>query len=93
MFFFFYDSEFRRGQVCEIIKNDPRRETMPKLFPDRIGKRVVIDEVMDNHLWCYDDKPVQYRINNKGRKVVEFDPSCVTTPYRCDELMVLWTKQ
>jgi hypothetical protein len=90
MFFFFAPKvEFVPGKVCEIIQNDNRHSTMPKLFPDRLGDRIVIDKVMGDYVWAYDDKSVKYRINNNGRKVVEFDPRCVTTPYRCDNLRVI----
>ncbi|KKO51979.1 hypothetical protein XI25_21100 [Paenibacillus sp. DMB20] len=87
MFFFF--EQFMSGQVCEIIKNDPRHGTMPKLFPDRIGERIVIAKIVGDYAWCHDDKPVKYRINKNGKRVVEFDPRCVTSPYPLDQLKAI----
>ncbi|GIO33104.1 hypothetical protein J2TS6_42450 [Paenibacillus albilobatus] len=84
MFFFF--EQFKRGQVCEIAKNDPRHETMPNLFPDRIGERVVIDKIDGDYLWCYDDVPVKYRINRNGKKTIDSDPRCVTSLYHYSQL-------
>lgn len=88
-FFFFSDPPFKKGQACEIVVNDNRHYTMPKLFPDRIGKRVIISNVMSDHVWCYDDKPIQYRTNKNGNEVTAFDPRCVTQPYYFNELKVV----
>jgi hypothetical protein len=73
--------------ICEIIRNDPRHITMPKLFPDRIGEKVVfVDKGISEYVWCHDYKSVTHRINNAGRRVVEHDPACITSPYRIDDL-------
>lgn len=77
------------GQVCEIVQNDPRHLTMPKVFPDRIGQRIVITKLMDDYVWAHDDKPVAYRINRFGRRVVEFDPRGVESLYRIDDIRVV----
>lgn len=89
--FFFGNSEFKKGQLCEIIQNDPRHYTMPKLFKDRIGEQVIISAVQDNShfVWAYEAKPIRYRINRLGNRVVDFDPRCVTTPYNKDDLLIL----
>lgn len=87
MFFFF--GQYRSGQVCEFVRNDPRHHTMPNLFPDRLGKRVVIDKVYPDCLWCYDDKPVTYKTSRSGRTIVDFDPRCVTDPCRPGDLRVI----
>ncbi|MGF6356143.1 hypothetical protein ABIE27_004058 [Paenibacillus sp. 4624] len=74
MFFFFF--EIKRGTVCRVISG--RDE----------GKLVVAHQVHFEMLWCYENKPVKYRINRKGEQVIEFDPACVTMPYSPDELEV-----
>lgn len=66
--FFFYD-EFKRGMVCRVTRG--RDE----------GKRVVVDKVEQETLWCYENKPVTHRVNGKGVRVIDFDPACVLTPY------------
>ncbi|ASS66392.1 MULTISPECIES: hypothetical protein [unclassified Paenibacillus] len=89
MFFLFTNDEIKPGSLCEFIRNDPRHATMPNLYPDRIGMRVVVVSVQGEWAWCYDDRPVTYRINRRGQRVVDFDPRGNTTPYQVDELSVL----
>jgi hypothetical protein len=92
MFFFFFDQiEFRPGQRCEIVKNDPRHITMPLLFPDRIGEKVIISTGTkhSDYVWAHDFRPVTYRTNSRGREVVEFDPRCVISPFPKDSLRVM----
>lgn len=73
-----------RGQRCEIVK-EPR-----EAFRDRIGKVVVIAKVYPKEgcVFAYDDKPITYKTNRKGRRVVDHDPSCIQTVYCIDALRV-----
>lgn len=93
MFFFLFEesSVFKRGSVCELIQNDPRRATRPDLYPDRMGKRVIVSEVFeeDGLVWAYEARPARYRINQRGKRVCEYDPRCVTSLYWMDHLQVL----
>lgn len=89
MFYFFFGPEIKSGQLCEFVRNDPRHCTMPKLFPNRIGKRVVVDKVTGEWLWCFDDKRVTYKTNRRGQTVIEFDPRCVTSPYHAEDLIAV----
>lgn len=76
MFFFFSTpappatkDKYRSGVVCKIIRNDPRHETMPKLYPDRIGQEVMITEAATDPpgwVWGYE---IQY-----GRKPTSVQP-------------------
>lgn len=93
MFFFLFaeSNRFKRGEVCELIANDPRREARPDLYEDRIGKRVIVDELDEDNgwVWAYEDRPARYRINKRGKRVCEYDPRCVTKPYKQEWLKVL----
>lgn len=88
--FFFFDSptppkkrdKFQRGTVCKIVKNDPRHETMPKLYPDRIGQEVMITEVSaDPPGWVW------------GHEIQISRKPTSTQPYRTDWLKPLSLKQ
>lgn len=73
---------FERGQRCEIVTSR---------FPADIGKRIVVTRVNleFRSVWAHDDKPIRYRINRNGRKVVDYDPRCIETGYGFDQLKVL----
>lgn len=75
-FLFFYFEEFQPGMVCRLKRG------MDK------GKMVVVHKVQEDMLWCYDNRPVKYRTNRRGEKVVEFDPACVMSPYSADNLEI-----
>lgn len=83
MFFFFFFEEdrerYKPGTVCRVI-GDERKE----------GMEVVIHQVYSRpnglSLWCYENKPVRYRINQRGEKVIDFDPACVMSPYSPENL-------
>lgn len=51
-----------------------------------IGRVVVVAKVNERSVWAYDDKPVTYRTNRQGRRVVDSDPKCIQTLYGFDEL-------
>ncbi|OBZ08908.1 hypothetical protein A8L34_22405 [Bacillus sp. FJAT-27264] len=90
MFIFFFGppappahtSKYRPGVVCKIIHNDLRHETMPTLYPDRIGQEVMITEAATDPagwVWGYE---IQI-----GRR-----PSS-TQPFRTDWLKPLNAQQ
>ena len=78
-------SAFRPGVRCEIIA-----ASHPSASRD-VGKRVIVDRVNPEYgsVWAHDDKPVTYRINRAGRRVVDHDPRCIQTIYGVDQLQVL----
>lgn len=76
VFLFFYFEEFKPGIVCR-LKNGIDK-----------GKMVVVQQIQDDMLWCYDNRPVKYRTNRKGQKVIDFDPACVTAPYSPSSLEI-----
>lgn len=77
--------QFRPGQRCEIVSVHHR------VFERDIGKRIIITKVHADtrQVWAYDDKPVRYRINRNGRRVVECDPACIQSIYSFDALRIL----
>lgn len=79
-FFFFNDQEYKPGMVCRVVRGWEK------------DKKVVIHQVRSHpdglSLWCYENKPVTYRINGKGNKVIEFDPACVMSPYSPSDLEI-----
>ncbi|MEK3824447.1 hypothetical protein [Paenibacillus sp. FSL K6-1558] len=67
-FLFFYFEEFKPGMVCRVVGS-----------PD--NKMVVVHKVFEDMLWCYDNRPVEYKLNSKKQRVIAFDPACVMSPY------------
>jgi hypothetical protein len=74
--FFFFEQAFKPGVVCRVIGGSDE------------GKMVVVHQIFENMLWCYDNRPVTHRINRKGQKVIDFDPACVLSPYSPGQLEV-----
>lgn len=75
MFLFFFDG-FKRGMVCRVVHSRHGDD----------GKKVVIHQINGDMFWCYENRPVSYRTNRKGEKVIDFDPACFLTPYSSDAL-------
>lgn len=75
MIFFFYSREIEPGTVYRVL-NGHRNA----------GKSVVMHQVQEDMLWCYENRPVTYRVNRKGDRVIDFDPACITSPYSPDYL-------
>jgi ribosomal protein L17 len=68
------------GSRCRIVSvNHP-------CFSSNIGKYVIVARVFDNVVTVYDDKPVTYRINKLGKRVVDYNPSCTQTFYMKEQL-------
>ncbi|WP_144940155.1 hypothetical protein [Paenibacillus sp. 32O-W] len=78
MFFFFFDDDrvkYQPGTVCRVVGRDE-------------GKTVVIHQISEDTLWCYENRPVRHRINRQGVKVIDFDPACILSPYGYDVLEI-----
>ncbi|WP_193387859.1 hypothetical protein [Xanthomonas phaseoli] len=57
------------------------------VFARDVGKAVIVDRFAGlGMVWAHDDKPVTYRTNRAGRRVVAFDPCCVQSLYHADDL-------
>ncbi|MBR8087077.1 klcB [Burkholderia vietnamiensis] len=57
------------------------------VFERDVGKVVIVDRFAGlGMVWAHDDKPVTYRTNRAGRRVVAFDPTCVQSLYHMDDL-------
>ncbi|WP_367899703.1 hypothetical protein [Xanthomonas oryzae] len=57
------------------------------VFARDVGKVVIVDRFAGlGMVWAHDDKPVTYRTNRAGRRVVAFDPSWVQSLYHMDDL-------
>lgn len=65
------------------------------MFEDNIGKKVIITEVRPDtrQVWAHDDKPIRYRMNRNGRKVVDHDPRCIHSIYGFDDLKILESQE
>lgn len=82
------------GSVCEIIAEDPRKEQLPHLFTKtEIGKRVIVSQLSIDRgarwVWAYEAKPRRYKTTSKGKKICEYDPSCMIAPYPAERLLLL----
>lgn len=77
--------DFRPGVRCEIIS------VHHPCFSSAIGKVVFVTKVSADTLqvWAHDDRPVTYKANRNGKRVVDSDPRCIQTVYSMDGLRVL----
>lgn len=77
--------EFRPGQRCEIVS------VHHPVFAKYIGKRIIIVKVHPEtrQVWAHDDRPVTYKTNRAGRRVVDSDPSCIQSVYGFDQLRLI----
>nr|pir klcB protein - Enterobacter aerogenes plasmid R751 [Klebsiella aerogenes] len=73
------------GQRCEIVS------VHHPVFAKEIGKRVIIVKVHPDtrQVWAHDDRPVTYKTNRAGRRVVDSDPSCIQSIYGFDQLRLI----
>lgn len=56
-------------------------------FARDVGKVVIVDRFAGSGMvWAHDDKPITYRTNRAGRRVVDFDPQCVQSLYHMNDL-------
>ena len=79
------DEGFRVGQRCEIVR------VHHPLFAKEIGKQIIITRVSQGtrQVWAHDDKPLKYRINRNGNRVIDYDPRCIQAIYGFDNLRIL----
>ncbi|PCO29955.1 klcB, partial [Escherichia coli] len=54
-------------------------------------KRIIIVKVHPDtrQVWAHDDRPVTYKTNRAGRRVVDSDPSCIQSIYGFDQLRLI----
>lgn len=76
--------EFYIGARCEVVS------VHHPVFTKTIGTIVKIVTIYDTgNVQAYEDKPVRYRINRRGDRVVDFDPTCIRSFYSVDQLKLL----
>lgn len=73
---------FFPGQKCQVVG------VHHAVFAGDIGKRLVVVKVCEEGrmVWACDDRPVTYRVNRAGRRVIASDPSCIQSLYGIDYL-------
>lgn len=76
----------RAGRDTPPLFVHQRCKVVSSRFGTGVGRVVVVAKVNDRSVWAYDDKPVTYRTNRLGRRVVDSDPKCIQTLYGFDEL-------
>lgn len=76
---------FGPGQRCEIVS------VHHPVFAKEIGKRVIITKVCPDtrQVFAHEDRPVTYKLNRAGRRVVDSDPRCIQSIYGFEQLRVL----
>lgn len=76
---------FAPGVRCEVVS------VHHPCFSHYIGKRIIITKVHPDtrQVWAHEDKPVTYRTNRAGRRVVDHDPRCIQSIYSFDDLRIL----
>jgi hypothetical protein len=76
---------FRVGQRCEIVS------VHHPVFAKEIGKQIIITRVSQDtrQVSAHDDKPLRYRINRNGHRVIDYDPRYIQTIYGFDNLRIL----
>jgi len=85
----------RIGSVCEIVSEDPRKETLPHLYTEtEIGKRIVVTELSidGKSKWAWGYR-VQLRpilpVGEQRSKRLEYDPRCSVAPYQVGRLKLI----
>lgn len=73
------------GSRCQIVSVYHRSQL------NTLGRVVVVVKVNPefNSVWAHDDKPVTYRTNRAGRRVIDHDPRCIQSIYSLDQLRLL----
>jgi hypothetical protein len=76
---------FLPGTRCEIVS------AHHSCFAKDVGKVVIVTKANPDFrsVFAHDDKPVTYRINRNGRRVVVSDPSCIQTIYSMEALRII----
>jgi len=56
-----------------------------------LGRVIVVVKVNPDFgsVWAHDDKPVTYRTNRFGRRVIASDPRCIQSIYGFEQLRLL----
>jgi hypothetical protein len=79
-------NELYIGAPCRIVRTH-------RMFSHDIGRRVVVVSLTSQMAWVYDDKPVTYRINHQGKRVIEHDPRCIQTLHSIEDLELAFDKK
>ena len=77
--------KFFKGVRCQI------KSVHHPVFAKDIGKKLVVTRVSaeTRQVFAHEDRPVTYKINRSGRRVVDSDPRCVESIYSMDALRIL----
>ena len=75
-------AEFRSGQRCEIIS------VHHPVFSSEIGRKIITTKVFADTRqgWAHHDGPARCRINRNGRRITDYDPRCIQSIYRVEQL-------
>lgn len=78
-------SDFRPGVRCEIVR------VHHPCFSGDVGKVIIVTKVNadSRQVWAHGDKPVTYKLNRNGRRVVDSDPRGIQSIYGMEALRVL----
>lgn len=78
-------SDFRLGVRCEVVS------VHHPCFSGDVGKVIIVTKVSadSRQVWAHDDKPVTYKLNRNGRRVVDSDPRGIQSIYGMEALRVL----
>jgi hypothetical protein len=86
-------TDYRKAEIIkrqrELIKIGSRCRIIETRFPRELGNVVIISKISETCVYVYDDRPIRYRINRRGKKVIASDPKCVQSLYRYDQLQLL----
>jgi hypothetical protein len=86
-------TQYRNAEIIkhqrEIIKVGSRCRIIETRFPKELGNIVIISKISETCVFAYDDKPIRYKINARGKKVVASDPRCVQSLYGYNQLQLL----
>lgn len=80
---------FKVGLRCRIER------VHHKVFINEVGKYIILTRIHADtrQVWGHDDKPVRHRYNQRGRRVVAYDPTCIQSCYSMNNLSIISTDQ
>lgn len=56
------------------------------VFANLVGREVVAVKISGGSVWCSENKPVTYRTNRLGMRVLDHDPRCCMSLYSPEQL-------
>lgn len=77
---------FHKGQKCIVVQSSSFIPTW------RAGTRVIVvsSHPKTRNCFVYEDRPITYKTNRQGRKIVDYDPVCFQTVMSWDKLEPVW---